>query len=197
MTTATTKETMMQPTDYKPYADALANQTELRDALEKAQARHRELSDRLANIATAEGYAAPDPLQVAIATARGLPTGTRVDELERLRSEVAALSTAIGRLERGLADATERVNIETRRAQAAAYRAQGEALEKLRKDWIHSVDAMLRAVEAEDALLAELVTRGFCTGDAVITRPHDAYVSRERLRDFLASERTRLFNLKG
>ena len=71
MTTATTKETMMQPTDYKPYADALANQTELRDALEKAQARHRELSDRLANIATAEGYAAPDPLQVAIATARG------------------------------------------------------------------------------------------------------------------------------
>lgn len=192
----TTEETMMHPTDYKPYAEALACRKELADALEKSQARHSKLCVELANVSIATGHDYQSPLESAIATARGELTATRSDELLRLRDEEAVLRVAISRLERGLAAATERLNVETQRAQVAAYRAQGEALEKMRKDWMHAVDAMLSALDAEDAMLSGLVSRGFCAGEAVITRPHGAFISRDRLRDTLAVERARLYDLK-
>lgn len=54
----------------------------------------------------------------------------------------------------------------------------------------------LPPMEAEDTMLSQLVTRGFCAGDAVISCPYEVFLSRDRLRDMLASERDRVFSLK-
>lgn len=182
---------MKHVSEYAPYAEAIAARDELQAALNAARARHVELTTKLAN--RDQGALPPnDPLAVAMQVARGERPDARVAVSEQWQRDEMELRVAIERLERGLAAAVEKVGLEQQRARNAAFRSRAPAIAKIRADWLRGCHAMQKALEAEDAVLAELVEAGFGCGEAIITRPHEHLVGRERLRDVLEFEPVRV-----
>lgn len=156
--------------DYQPFKDAQELLVRLEAEKQSLEIEQAELLQQL-SFSNPNRIAAPDSLERAKAILEGKPHPGRADEMDALRQRELSIRHKLEIIRQALRVQPEAVERQRNAARAEALKERAKDVQTLCKAWAQAQAALAQAVEAEDALLADLVAGGFGGGEPVITRP--------------------------
>ena len=156
--------------DYQPFKDAQELLVRLEAEKQSLEIEQAELLQQL-SFSNPNRIAAPDSLERAKAILEGKPHPGRADEMDSLRQRELSIRHKLEIIGQALRVQPEAVERQRNAARAEALKARAKDVQTLCKAWAQAQAALAQAIEAEDALLADLVAGGFGGGEPVITRP--------------------------
>ena len=156
--------------DYQPFKDAQELIVRLEAEKQSLEIEQAELLQQL-SFSNQKPVVVADSVERAKAIIEGKPHPGRADVVDSLRQrelEIRGKLEIIGQALRVQPEAVER---QRNAARAEALKARAKDVQSILKAWATAQAALAQAIDAEDALLADLVTGGFGGGEPVITRP--------------------------
>lgn len=170
---------MKHVTDYQPFKDAQELIDRLEAEKQSLEIEQAELLQQL-SFSNPNRIAAPDSLERAKAILEGKPHPGRADEMDSLRQRELSIRHKLEIIGQALRVQPEAVERQRNAARAEALKERAKDVQSILKAWATAQAALAQAIDAEDALLADLVTGGFGGGEPVITRPE--WLNREAFK---------------